>query len=188
MLIEIDLDEAKRLKITMNQFVLIKLLIDKVDIKSLINVIRIDDKDINNLKEQNILTTESTYTDGITKNLHLTENFKMKYKQRDFFDEFYEAYPTSTTRPDGQKDYLRGDISRCRKYYQKIVGKSLSKHESMLECLNFEVKTRKAGNSLQYMKRMSKWLLSEEWLLYADAMNDVSVVRNADEMYGAKVE
>ena len=58
----------------------------------------------------------------------------------------------------------------------------------MLECLNFEVKTRKAGNSLQYMKRMSKWLLSEEWLLYADAMNDVSVIRNADEMYGAKVE
>lgn len=42
MLIEIDLDEAKRLKITMNQFVLIKLLIDKIDIKSLINVIRIE--------------------------------------------------------------------------------------------------------------------------------------------------
>ena len=59
MLIEIDLNEVKNLKLTINQFVLIKLLIDGIDIKSLSDVIPVDETDIGNLIEKNILTKES---------------------------------------------------------------------------------------------------------------------------------
>ena len=52
MLIEIDLDEAKKLHITMNQFCLLRFLVDNVNIKPYQSVIQIDDNDIQNLKLQ----------------------------------------------------------------------------------------------------------------------------------------
>jgi len=188
MLIELDLDEAKRLKITVNQFILIKLIIEKIDIKSLINVVRIDESDIVNLKEQGILTSESSLNLEAESNLVVTEEFIKKFKAKDFFDEFFDIYPTSTIRPDGLKDYLRGDVSRCRKYYSKIVGKSRAKHERMIESLKFELATRKQSNGMQYMKRMPKWLLSEEWLLYEEFIKDKTVIKQAEEVYGTGIE
>ena len=61
MLIEIDLNEAKKLHITMNQFSLLRFLVDNVNIKPYQSVIQIDDNDIQNLKLQKILTPESQF-------------------------------------------------------------------------------------------------------------------------------
>lgn len=188
MLIELDLDEAKRLKITVNQFILITLLMSKHDIKSLLDVIPVGNDDINNLITRDILTKESAYDPNDFTKLIITETFKTKVKVKDFFTEFFDLYPASVTRTDGLKDYLRGDISRCRKYYDKVVSKSKSKHDHIMECLKFEIDNRKRANSLSYMKRMSKWLLSEEWLLYDEFMKDTSVQKQAGEIYGTNIE
>ena len=62
MLIELDLSEAKSLKLTINQFLLIKLLLNKVDIKSYQNVIHLNNADVELLGEKKILTKESILT------------------------------------------------------------------------------------------------------------------------------
>ena len=49
MLIELDLDEAKRLKLTINQFLLIKLVLDNVKADSYQNVIHLSSGDIKEL-------------------------------------------------------------------------------------------------------------------------------------------
>lgn len=187
MLIELDLTEAKRLKITANQFILISLLISKQSIVPLSSVINISELDIDNLIEQNILTKESIFSSKFDK-LFITEEFTDKFKTKDFFTEFYDIYPASVTRSDGIKDYLRGDVSRCRKYYEKVVGKSANKHEAIMEALKFEVDTRKRNGNSGYMKRMAKWLLSEEWLAYEEFIKDKKVQKHAETIYGTDIE
>ena len=54
MLIELDLDEAKRLKLTINQFLLIKLVLDNVKADSYQNVIHLSSGDIKELIDKNI--------------------------------------------------------------------------------------------------------------------------------------
>jgi len=187
MLIELDLDEAKRLKITTNQFLLVKFIIDNISFDEYKSTLSINEEDILNLIKKDILTTDSFYTDELT-SLKVSEEFEKRFKVRDFFDEFYDEYPISASRPDGTKDYLRGDVSRCRKTYNKIVGKSRSKHEHILECLRFEVTNRRQRNNMSYMKRMSKWLFSEEWLLYDELLNNKEVQQQAEKLYGTDVE
>jgi hypothetical protein len=182
------LEEARRLKITINQFVLISLLMSNSDIKSLLDVIPISEDDVNKLISKDILTKESVFDSKDFSKLIINEDFKNKVKVKDFFTEFFDAYPASVTRTDGLKDYLRGDISRCRKYYNKEVGNIRSKHDHMMECLKFEVEARKRAGSLGYMKRMSKWLLSEEWLLYDEFMKDKKIQKQAGTIYGTDIE
>jgi hypothetical protein len=188
MLIELDLKEVKTLKITINQFILIKLLIDEVDIKSLLDVIPVSETDINNLIEKNILTKESVYDIKDFKKLIVSKEFIERLKEKDPFDEFYELYPSSVVRTDGIKDFLRGAPSRCRVLYNKQVGRSRSKHEYMIECLKFELTNRRQTNTLSYMKRMYKWLTSEEWTLYDEFMKDTQIQKTAGDIYGTRVE
>lgn len=186
MLIELDLDEAKSLKLTINQFLLIKLLVDKLDIKSLLDVIPISENDINVLVAKNILTKESLGRD-ITE-IELTESILEEIKPVDFFMEFYNMYPVSVVRTDNRRDYLRADISRCRRYYEKLVGKSKSKHEYMLDCLRFELEFRRKNNSMGFMKRMSKWFMSEEWLMYEEFLKEQEIPKEIIHQYGTDVE
>jgi hypothetical protein len=188
MLIELDLEEAKRLGITVNQFILISLLMNKTPIRPLLDVLPIDESDINNLIDKEIFTKESIFDIKDFTKLIITEDFKSKIKVKDYFTEFFDSYPIVVLRNDGLKDYLRGDVSRCRKYYDKIVGTNKDKHDHMMECLRFEVETRKRSNSLGYMKRMAKWLLSEEWLLYDEFMKDKKIQKHAGEVYGTTIE
>jgi hypothetical protein len=188
MLIELDLDEAKRLKITTNQFLLVKFIVDGINFDAYQSTLSITNSDIENLISKNILTIESKYDESDLTSLFVTQEFIDKFKARNFFDEFFDTYPISATRPDGTKDYLRGDISRCRKTYDKIVGKSKSKHEHILECLKFEVSTRRKSGSMSYMKRMSKWLFAEEWLLYDEFLKDKKVQNTAEKIYGTEID
>ena len=97
-------------------------------------------------------------------------------------------YPISVARPDGIKDYLRGNISRSRKLYESHVGRSIEKHNMMLSALNFEITNRTISNKMGYMKRMYSWLLSEEWILYEEFLKDKTVQKQIDEVYGTKIE
>lgn len=188
MLIEVDLKEAKNLKITINQFIFIKLLIEKIDIKSLLDVIPVNESDIDNLIKQNILTKESKYKENVFDELFIEDSFVKKLKNKDFFDEFSELYPISVIRTDGSKDYLKGAPSNCRKLYTKIVGNSRSKHEHIIECLKFELSNKRTTNKMGYMKRMYKWLTSEEWLLYDQFLNDKKAQKAVENIYGTEIE
>ena len=188
MLIEIDLTEAKRLKLKLNQLVLLRFLIDNIDIKHYQSVIQISDDDVNELIKNKILTESSCISDNLNKTLIIEDEFKESLKQRDFFDEFYELYPTSIIRPDGTKDYLRGDINRCRKIYEKHVSKSKSRHDHIMDALRFELTNRRIHSKMGFMKRMYKWLTSEEWLLYDEFLSDKKVIKNVETVYGTNIE
>ena len=188
MLIELDLKQAKTLKITVNQFILIKFLIEQIDIKSFVDVIPINENDIKNLIDQNIITNDSVYEPRNLSKIVFTEEFQSKLSGRDYFKEFYDLYPVSIKRPDGTKDYLRGDLSRCRMIYNKVVGRSLSKHEHIMTCLKFDINTRTKANSMGYMKRMPKWLAAEEWLIYEESLLEKSTSKKVEEVYGTAIE
>jgi len=118
--------------------------------------------------------------------LELTDEILSFIKKKDFFDEFYELYPTSVIRSDGSKDYLRTDMNRSRVAYNKIIGKSESKHELIMSALKNEISERRAMNKMGYMKRMFKWLTSEEYMTYAEKKSDTQEVKNTA-TYGTEV-
>lgn len=188
MLIEVDLEEAKKLQITLNQFLLLKFVVDNINIKPYQSVIQINDIDIQALIKQGILEEGSEYNKKDLSKLIVTKEFSERLKSKDFFDEFYSMYPISVARPDGIKDYLRGNISRSRKLYESHVGRSIEKHNMMLSALNFEITNRTISNKMGYMKRMYSWLLSEEWILYEEFLKDKTVQKQIDEVYGTKIE
>lgn len=99
-------------------------------------------------------------------------SFMKVLAQGDFFDEFIQAFPVSITRPDGTRDYLRTDTNRSRKMYQKVTGKKHFMHNHILECLRYEIALRKKEGKMEYMKRLPKWIASEEWKVYEQMMKD----------------
>lgn len=189
MLIEIDLKTCKDLQVTPNQLIYIKLLIDSTpsQIKTFAGVCGISQEDVNSLIERGILDPTSS-AESIWKN-KLTESFLSSLEQVNYFDEFYAAYPKMIIRPDGLKDYLRTDITRCRRYYDQIVGKSRIKHENMMKCLIYDVDLKRKTNKMGYMKKMPKWLVSEEWKVYEEIIADNKViVENKEVSYGNAIE
>lgn len=189
MLIEIDLTLCKKLQITPNQLIFLKILMDNnlKKIKEFESVITMKDSDIQELIDRGIIEPISSF-DNLNK-LILTEEFKLSLDNKSYFDEFYEAYPKYITRPDGLKDYLRTDMHRCRKFYEQLIGRSKSKHETIMKCLEFEVNLKRKTNKMSYMKRMPKWLLSQEWTVYEEMMTDEKVITERKEVsYGGQIE
>ena len=188
MLIEFDLDEVKASKIPVNQTILLKFIADKEERFPYMDVCPFTEEDINQLKAKDILMEESRFKKSDISELYIKEGALKEVKPVDFFDEFYSLYPISVARTDGIKDYLRGDVSRCRKAYGKLVGKSKSKHKYFMDCLRFEISHRVSTNKMGYMKRMSKWFAAEEWLLYEEFIKDKKGKKPEEKVYGTAVE
>jgi hypothetical protein len=84
-------------------------------------------------------------------------------KPTGFYDEFLEHFPIKVLRPDGNTDYLRTDLKRCKVIYNKMTKGDREIHNNIVRCLDEEVKIRNATNQMKFMKRLPKWLASEEW-------------------------
>ena len=74
------------------------------------------------------------------------------------FDMFYDQFPVYVMRPDGTKGFLRANVNKCRKEYNRIVGKSKAMHEHIMDCLKYEIDERMRTGKIGYMKTMWKWL------------------------------
>jgi hypothetical protein len=115
-------------------------------------------------------------------NLKVKSSLTNLTKNGDYFDEFLNQFPASVTRPDGNKDYLRTDINRVRKLYSKITGNKYLVHKNILDCLRFEILLRNKECNMAYMKRLPKWLASEEWKIYEQRLKDEGM----DSLVGGK--
>lgn len=190
MLIEIDTNILKSLNITINQLIYIKLLSENnpKHLKEFLEVSTISDSDLLHLVNEQILepNDENVYN---SKKCTLTKSFMdwLQNYKGDYFDKFYELYPISVTRTDGTKDYLRADIHRCRKLYNKIIQGSKLKHNNLMDCLRLELQVRRTNNSTGYMKRMFNWLNTEEWLVYEEMAKDIPLTNN-ETSYGNEIE
>lgn len=137
---------------------------------------RISEDEIQELINNDLI---SFTTSGDSKIYSPTEKLLSSTKQdKSWFDEFYEVFPVYVTRPDGTKGFLRANINKCRKEYNRIVGKSKAMHEHLLHCLQFEIEDKMITGKIGYMKTMWKWLTQHEWEVVEEQINDIN---NLDE-------
>lgn len=121
--------------------------------------------------------------------LTVRSSFVKVLAQGDFFDELVQTFPVTVIRADGTKDFLRTDLNRARIKYSSVTKNKYPVHCHILECLKCEVATRRMNGSLGYMKRIYKWLTSEEWKVYEQVMKDnITTTSSNDLGYGNNLE
>ena len=147
---------------------------------------RISENEIQELVDSNIITV---ITSGDSKIYSISEDTRKRLKQdKSWFDEFYEVFPVYVTRPDGTKGFLRSNINKCRKEYNRIVGKSRAMHEHLIKCLQFEIDNKMITGKIGYMKTMWKWLTQREWEVTEEEMQfSMEQDINNETAYGANI-
>lgn len=172
MILELDTSLLETLNISINQLVFISLVLnenqkDHQDILKLLS--RVKEEEIQELIQRNIIITQ-TMNNGIS--YQLSDNIINTLRKRNdsMFDEFYETFPVYVIRPDGTKGFLRANVNKCRKEYNRIVGKSRAMHEHIMNCLRYELDDKMRTGKLGYMKTMWKWLTQHEWECYEEQL------------------
>lgn len=184
MILEIDTSILDRIpELSINQLVFISLVLNDNQIKSqdihkLLS--RVNEEDIQGLIQRNIITETIS---GDNKIYSLSEELlaQIKKDEQNMFDEFYETFPVYVTRPDGTKGFLRSNINKCRKEYNRIIGKSKAMHEHIMDCLRFEIDDKMRTGKIGYMKTMWKWITQHEWESCEEQMNEEQQIQ---EQYG----
>lgn len=113
--------------------------------------------------------------------IQTTLKFLELISQGDMFEELYNTYPASVSRPDGKKDYLRGLKAKCKIKYLRLIKENKTLHEHILDCLRCELEMKEKTNSMQYMKRMLKWITEEEYQKYENYLK-FKVPKGANEI------
>ena len=121
------------------------------------------------LIQRNIIITQ-TMNNGISYQLSDDIINTLLKRNDSMFDEFYETFPVYVIRPDGTKGFLRANVNKCRKEYNRIVGKSRAMHEHIMDCLRYELDDKMRTGKLGYMKTMWKWLTQHEWECYEEQL------------------
>ena len=183
MILELDTSLLKTLNISINQLLFISLVLnenqkDHQDIQELLS--RVNEEEIQDLINRNLVKIEYL-NNGIK--YQITDTTISSIKKPDtMFDEFYETFPVYVIRPDGTKGFLRANINKCRKEYNRIIGKSRAMHEHIMKCLRYELDDKMRTGKLGYMKTMWKWLTQHEWECYEEQLNI-----NEEEQYGTSI-
>lgn len=194
MILELDtslFDIFGNINISINQLVFLTLVLNgnqnnNQDIHQFLS--RISESEIQELVNNNLITVTISGDDKI---YSVSDEVKedLKKQEKSLFDEFYEVFPVYVTRPDGTKGFLRANINKCRKEYNRIIGKSKAMHEHLLQCLRYEVENKMITGKIGYMKTMWKWLTQHEWEVTEEAMREedsYSETSNRDS-YGTNV-
>ena len=172
MILELDISLLKTLNLSINQLAFISLVLsenqkDHQDIQELLS--RVNEEEIQDLIQRNIIITQ-TMNNGISYQLSNDIINTLRKRNDSMFDEFYETFPVYVIRPDGTKGFLRANVNKCRKEYNRIVGKSRAMHEHIMDCLRYELDDKMRTGKLGYMKTMWKWLTQHEWECYEEQL------------------
>lgn len=188
---EVDINLLRDYKLTPTQYYIIYLLHYKnySDCNKLISILKdqsLVKYNLDYLEKNNFIKKYSYDSIDLAGEIHLKNKAHFLFEEVDLFDELLEEYPIKVTRPDGTKDYLKTDVKRCRKNYKKIATSNL-KHRRIIEALKFEKKVRENENSWKYMKRLPKWLSSEEWKVFEERMKDEENIDKESLGYGQEL-
>lgn len=172
MILELDISLLKTLNLSINQLAFISLVLsenqkDHQDIQELLS--RVNEEEIQDLIQRNIIITQ-TMNNGISYQLSDDIINTLRKRNDSMFDKFYETFPVYVIRPDGTKGFLRANVNKCRKEYNRIVGKSRAMHEHIMDCLRYELDDKMRTGKLGYMKTMWKWLTQHEWECYEEQL------------------
>ena len=174
-------------KINLNQLVFLSMVLNKnqkyndQDVRKLVSLI--SDDEISYLISNNLIT--SMERGGF---MYYNPSNKLKEAlapQKDYFDVFFEAYPTYITRPDGTKAFLHTNKNKCRVMYNDYVHDSAEAAEHLLKCLNYQIQKLTMSGKLGYMKTMYKWLIQHEWEIIEEEMQYQQ--SKAEQSYGTEL-
>lgn len=186
MILELDTSLLNKYNISINQLVFISLVLNdnqsnNQDIQELLS--RVNEEEIQELIQRNIVIVNISDNNQIySPSEELLKSIK---KDREsMFNEFYEVFPVYVTRPDGTKGFLRANINKCRKEYNRIIGKSKAMHNHIMACLRYEIDDKMRTGKIGYMKTMWKWLTQHEWECYEEQMNLEQQTANS---YGTEI-
>ena len=192
MLLHVDIKHLIKYKITIDEYLIIQLLYDKnYDLYyNYLNNYSVVEKELlfSKLYKSGLIRNTNKPNEYNHENIELDNWANVMLAKGDYFDEFLQHYPTTVIRPDGVKDYLRTDINRCRILYNKITKGNQALHNNIVNCIKYEVRLRNADGSMKYMKRLPKWLSSEEWKISEQRMKDDVIVSPTELGYGNKLE
>jgi hypothetical protein len=195
MVISIDMVKLSKLQITVGEYALLYLLANRL-IATAKHLLELDSsitpETIQKLvKKKLIHAAKQGDTIDITK-IVVRSAFLDEIKKGDMFDELVAHYPIKVTRPDGMVDYLRNDLTRCRKLYNQTIKGGEAEHKEIIDALKYEIYDRTNSNKMGYMKRLHKWLTSEEWQVWQQKLKEVNMIDRADYFstlgYGLKLE
>lgn len=166
MILEIDTSILDRIpNLSINQLVFLTLVLSDIkvinqDIQKLLSLV--NEEEIHELELQGLILIilDESGNQVISKTEKLANLLK---EDKTMFDEFYDQFPVYVTRPDGTKGFLRSNINKCRKEYNRIIGKSKAMHEYIMNCLRYEIDNKMQTGKMGYMKTMWKWLTQHEW-------------------------
>lgn len=180
MVLELDTSLFDKFNISINQAVFLTLVMNEnqhnnQDIHQFLS--RISEDDIQELVSNGTITVN---TSGDSQVYSLSKSSKDLLKEeKTWFDEFYEVFPVYVMRPDGTKGFLRSNINKCRKEYNRTVGKSKAMHEHIMNCLRKEIDDKMMTGKLGYMKTMWKWITQHEWEAIEEQMYNEPVTSDA---------
>lgn len=172
MILEIDTEILNRIpNISINQLVILSLVLDdnqstNQNIHKLLSLVNEEEiQDLINRELLSVTITDNAKIYGKTRKLA-----DLLKEEKSLFDEFYDIFPVYVLRPDGTKGFLRANVNKCRKEYNRIIGRSKAMHEHLCKCLRFELQDKTFTGKLGYMKTMWKWLTQHEWEVYEEQM------------------
>lgn len=172
MILEIDTSILDRIEnLSINQLVFLTLLLNdnqtiNQDVQKLLSLV--NEEEIIELEKRNLISVSNDTDNQV---ISKTDTLKDLLKEdKTLFDVFYDQFPVYVIRPDGTKGFLRANINKCRKEYNRIIGKSKAMHEHIIECLNHEINNKMMTGKMGYMKTMWKWLTQHEWENYEEQL------------------
>lgn len=188
MILELDTSLFDIGELSINQLVFITLCTNDIkgnnqDVHQFLS--RISETEIQSLIDRDLIIS-TTLDDKTT--YEPSEKLRNLLKtDKSWFDEFYELFPVYVTRPDGTRGFLRANINKCRKEYNRIVGKSKAMHEHLMSCLKYELDDKLMTGKIGYMKTMWKWLTQREWEVTEEMMQDNNVSQQNTYGYGTGI-
>lgn len=191
MIVTIDLDKMYKLGITPDEYILLQLIQNKafVSAKRLIQKTpTLTYSTLEKLVSKRLIHNLNKNNEFDVTHIMLRSNFIGVVSKDDYFDELLMVFPTMVTRPDGTDDYLKTDLNKSRKLYSQLIKKDEVLHKQIMECLKLEVDERKRTNKMGYMKRLYKWLHSEEWNAWQQKRVASSNIETIDLGYGLNLE
>lgn len=187
MILEIDTSILDRIEnLSINQLVFLTLVLSDIkninqDIQKLLSLV--NEEEIQELESRGLIATSTVDNTTVIKKTEKLE--ELLKEDKSMFDEFYDLFPVYVIRPDGTKGFLRANVNKCRKEYNRIIGKSKAMHQHIMKCLSYEIDNKMITGKIGYMKTMWKWLTQHEWETYEEQMKVEEPVISND--YGTEL-
>jgi len=190
MIVTIDIEKMFKLGITPDEFTLLQLIQNKalISAKKLIQKVpTLTPSTLVKLVEKRLIHNSNQNDEMDVNRIMLRSAFVGVVTKDDYFEELLLEFPGKVVRPDGTGDYLKTDLNKCRKLYIQLIKKDGVLHKQIMECLKFEIRERHRTNKMGYMKRLPRWLATEEWKVWQQQLGESSV-ETIDLGYGLKLE